>query len=439
MRSKIGAALAMFVTLSVLLGSATMAIADDADGTSPGTSEPTATEPTVTQPTPTPSPTGTPDLEVPTGAFTVKDAQFRWGINDESNNAAFAPLTYNFFSAGKIPNPGRGGVKLKAADWSRAAGKVRIEKYSESAKKYLPATFAGLSTDSAGDTLTTGGKTFSNHEIVITGGKGTVDPAGKAAAIQWTGSFTVLYYSGYTFFYVTDPKLTVKKGIGTLTATLSGYGSSMEDMEKWEPVAPVKNVVLANLGTVDLDKNLGFTATPKYKGVKVALGKNQVTQVTSGPSWGSFPQSFINYQVSSGSGAYWYSSGGAADAHKVAKPVAISYSAGAPVKTKAPNTGGGSDTPDVTNNAVKPPMTTTALPPPTTNMPATSTAPPPAQVEAATSLTQVQPLSTVIGASASPTDSSNTRPVWILGGALLALAALIGASPLAVGALGRKA
>ena len=448
MRYELRTALAALVTAAVVLGSATMALADDGDVVDPDPATTTATaspdpstttdvpddpDPSTSTPAPEPSET-TPTVDVPDGAFTVTDALFRWGVNDESNNKAFAPGTFNFFSAGKIANPGKGGVQLKEAGWKATSGKVRIEKYSATSEKWTKATWAGLRTDTTGATMTSTNGPFSGHQVVVSGGKGTVDPAAKAATIQWTGSFTVVYYSGMSFFYVTDPKLTVKKGQGTVTATLSGYGSSMEDLTKWEAVAP-KKVTLADLGAVDVTQDLGFEVTPKYAGVKVTVANNQTQQVREGKQWGSFPQSFIDYQTASGSGSYWYSSGGAADAHKVAAPLAVSYSADDPVDTEEPSSESG-DTPDVTNDALTPPSIDVPVQPPGPAVPVVD-APGADDVLAGTSATQVRPVSTVTGATALTADP-RTGPVWVLGAVILGLAALVGASPVAYGAMTRK-
>lgn len=438
MRCEIRTALAVLSTAVALLGSATMAIAADSDAVEPDpavtTTASASPDPTDTSPTPEPTET-TATPEVPSGAFTVTDAQLRWGINNESNNAAFAPATYNFFSAGKIANPGRGGVKLTQSGWSSTSGNVRIEKFAAATTSWNAATWAGLSTDSNNRLLTTSGGTFSNHEVVISGGTGTVDPAAGSATIQWTGSFTVLYYSGYSFFYVTDPTLTVTGGIGRLTGTLSGYGSSMDDLQKWEPVAPVPNVVLADLGPVDLAADLGFSATPAYAGVAVSIPAGQAAQVRSGSTWGSFPQSFVNYQLASGSGAYWYSSGGSADAHKAALPVTVSYAAGVPVMV-TPKPSKGNKTPDVTNDAPERPDASSdpAVNPNVGVVPPAALAPPvPATadaVQAGSALTQFRPASTITGVVPT-TDEADTNGMWILGGILLAAAALLAAGPFA--------
>ena len=82
----------------------------------------------------------------------LSDAVLRWGMTNEANNAAHAPGTWNFFSAGKIPNPGKGGQTLKSDDWRQESGDVEIEKWDGSA--YKDATWDGLKTDSADNRIT---------------------------------------------------------------------------------------------------------------------------------------------------------------------------------------------------------------------------------------------------------------------------------------------
>jgi hypothetical protein len=348
----------------------------------------------------------------------VDDAQLRWGINNESNNAAFAPGTSNFFSAGRIADPGRGGVVVTQSDWSASEGNVSIEKWNGSA--YAPATWAGLRTDSAGTPITSPSSgRFSNHTIVLEHGTGTVDPTTRSAEISWDGDVTVLYYSGMSFFYVSDPVLTVTDGVGTLTATLSGFTSSMDDTSRWEPVAP-RTATLADLGTVDLDDVQGFTSTPRYAGIKVT-GVDQV----GGSAAGSFPQSFIDFQKVAGAAAYWYSSGGATDAFKAALPMTVSYDASDAVIPTPPATTGGGDA--GTNEIVRPPTPSTTS---TTPAPAAPSIvlPPEAAVPVATDRAApgfqqiAQPVTT--RAVALTTDDPSSDAVWWwLGGILMLLAA----------------
>ncbi|WP_051217973.1 hypothetical protein [Nocardioides insulae] len=276
-------------------------------------------------------------------ALEVTDAQLRWGVNNESNNRAFAPGTYNFLSAGKVGNPGEGGQTMagpgtwsngKAAGWSASSGNVEIEKYLDATRTYAPATWAGLRTGPDGQSLPgAAAGVYSGHQVVLSGGTGALDTTTGDGRIAWEGSFTVVYYSGMSFFYVSDPVLNLENGVATVTATLGGYASSMDDMTQWAPVSS-KQVTLADLGRIDLSAELGFTATPAYRGVRVQ--GTEPAQVRSGAHWGSFPQSFVDYQVGAGTGAYWYSSGGSSDRAKPALPMTVSYDAGDPVTPGGP-------------------------------------------------------------------------------------------------------
>jgi hypothetical protein len=268
-------------------------------------------------------------------SFTVTSAQLRWGLTNEANNRAFAPGTYNFFSAGVVPDPGRGGTTLPQSSWTAAEGNVRIEK-QQADGTWAGATWAGLSTTPEGAPIAspTSGR-FSNHQVVLDGGTGTVDPATGFATIAWTGSFTVLFYSGMSYFTVTDPTLTVTPERAQLTATLGGFGSDMDDPSQWNPLPPT-SVVLADLprGEIDLTSTDGFASTPTYLGVGWQPPADEAAQV-GGPWKGAFPASFLDFLSSAGTAAYWYSTGGATDAYKPALPLTVSW-AGAAIATPPP-------------------------------------------------------------------------------------------------------
>lgn len=304
---------------------------DPADPELPGapptpTPTPTATPTATPTPTPTATPSGTPTPTpsgTPTGPAAIDDAQLRWGLSNEANNAAFAPGTHNFFAAGRIPDPGRGGSQLPARSWRAIAGDVRIEKRAADGS-WRTATWSGLGTDADGSPITspTSGR-FSGHQVVLSGGEGTVDVDAGTAEVRWGGDFTVVFYSGMTFFYVSDPALSVRGGRGVLTATLGGFGTSMTDTSQWDPL-PERRVTLATLPDVDLAAD-GFTATPAYRGVRYAAGGDLPAQQTGGPDAGAFPTSFLDYLAGVGSAAYWYSSGGSTDPYKPALPLAVGF------------------------------------------------------------------------------------------------------------------
>ena len=268
--------------------------------------------------------------------FAVTGAQLRWGLSNEANNRAFAPQSHNFLSAGLVPDPGRGGTTLPQSAWKAADGNVRIEK-QQADGSYAAATWAGLTTTPQGTAIPspTSGR-FSNHQVVLDAGVGTVDPAAGSATISWTGSFSVIFYSGLSYFTVTDPTLDVTPERAQLTATLGGHASDMDDQSQWTPLPPTR-VVLADLprAEVDLAASDGFASTPAYLGVAWQAPADQATQV-GGPWKGAFPSSFLDFLARAGTAGYWYSTGGATDAFKQALPLTVSW-AGAPVATPTPS------------------------------------------------------------------------------------------------------
>ncbi|HLR83537.1 MAG TPA: hypothetical protein VK059_01235, partial [Nocardioidaceae bacterium] len=225
----------------------------------------------------------------------VKGAKFIWGLSNESSNRGYAPNTYNFFSAGKIKNPGK-SRKITKGEWTRRTKRVAIQKRKPNGR-YRLATWRGLRTRPNGKPIgapTTA--TFSHHRVLMRAGKGRINPKLNTAKIHWKGSFTVLYYSGYTFFYVSNPTLTVRRnGVGTVVATLGGYGTSRSNPSKWVKL-PNKRVRIATLRGVNVTKN-GIRTKPKYRKVKYnpPKGAPGSKQVRTGKFWGSWPRPFVNY------------------------------------------------------------------------------------------------------------------------------------------------
>lgn len=346
----------------------------------------------------------------------VTDAVLRWGMSNEANNAAHAPGTYNFFSAGKIPDPGKANVVLPQTAWAQSSGPVAIEKWNGTA--YRPATWAGLSTDSDGVTIPgpSSGR-YSGHQFVFSGGTGTVDRAAGTAQISWDGDVSVLAYSGYTFFYLSDPVLEVADGAGTLTGTLSGFGSSREQPDLWQEIAPVE-VTLADLPAVDLDDGAGFNAVPAYDGVEVVVGGTPYT--------GAFPQSFLDFQHQLGTAPFWLNSGSSTDPAKKAQALTVSYDASDPVTPTEPE----EQTPaePIDNDAPERPADVVR----TITRTVTRTlaaAPVVASTPVAAAPLTTSPVVQLVSVPAR-TESSDAALGWWLGGAFLALAALVVAGSL---------
>ncbi|MCD7100992.1 hypothetical protein [Pseudoclavibacter sp. 13-3] len=278
----------------------------------------------------------------------IEDASFAWEMNNESGNGAFMPGSCNFLVAGKVPDPGRGSQQIDEAAYDTArqngAGNVRVTRPSADRKTRVDSTFADRCQSANGTKLVSGvhkdDGDYSHNRIEISGGTGSVDWRTGAGTIQWHGAWTVAYYNGLTFWYAADPKLTVNAdGSAKITATGSGFASSMEDMTQWRPVEP-REITLATFDkakgraalaegalrradTTDQEA-VGFDILPDYEGVRVKDDSGTVLNETGNPQ-GSFPQDFVSFQQATGQGAYWYSSNGAADANKVAAPVTVRY------------------------------------------------------------------------------------------------------------------
>ncbi|MGA1836127.1 fibronectin type III domain-containing protein [Herbiconiux sp. 11R-BC] len=257
------------------------------------------------------------------GTLTLDDAVLRWGLNDETNNGAYFGGC-NYLSAGRTPDPG-GSAVFAPSQYSADAQNVVIEK-PDASGRYVRASWDTKCLDRTGAPLGSGTTTpFGGNQFVMSGGTGQVDVATGSASIRWDADVTVVYYGGLSFWYLSDPVLTVENGAGTLTATVGGFGSDRDDASTWVPLAE-RSVTLAVFSGVQVGAD-GFTVTPDYRGVAVSVPAGQSAQARSGADWGAFPQSFIDFHGASGQAAYWYSSGGQADSAKVALPFAIGYDA----------------------------------------------------------------------------------------------------------------
>ncbi len=277
---------------------------------------------------------------------TVSDVTLAWGLSGEQGGGAFNG-SCNFLSAGTAGDTGSSRAWTEGDGFYKSvAGDVTIEKPNASGAFVAPTwatkcqTPAGTPANPASATSLTG------NRVTFAKGSGTVDVAANTAAISWTGSFTSAFYGGLTYWSAKDPALTVNTdGTGTLTATVSGYGTDQADTTKWTTIAP-RTVTLATLKNVTVSAS-GITVTPAYSGVAVTIPASNTQQAGSGATFGSFPQSFVNFQLLTGQSSYWYSSGGSRDAAKPATPLSVAYTAAgtptntAPAVTTQPQNGSG--------------------------------------------------------------------------------------------------
>lgn len=264
--------------------------------------------------------------------FTVSDAALRWSVNTEMGSGAHFGGCH-FLMAGV---PGADGDTGSGKVWSatdgfyRAVdGDVRVEKPGADGT-LAPATWANRCQDRDGTVVTTGNGLSTETQVVLEGGTGRVDPGTGVATVRWTGTFSVVMYGGMSYWWASDPVLTVgADGAARLTATAGGFGTDMADMSKWERLTPT-TIVLAELTGVDVGADeRGFTGRPAYLGVPVRAPAGSAAQDRRSADWGAFPQSFVDFQGKTGQAGYWYSTGGAADARKPATPLYVSYDADA--------------------------------------------------------------------------------------------------------------
>jgi hypothetical protein len=270
----------------------------------------------------------------------IENAQFRWGLNLESGGGAYAGGC-NFLSAGRAGDAGSSRVWQAGENhlYRVQEGSVRIEK-PVAGGDWVPASWENKCLDPWGTPVSTASTSSSSgNQVVIDGGTGVRRDG--ALEIRWTGSFTVVYYGGMTYWSVTDPVLTLDaSGNGRVVATASGYGSSMDDVTKWTTIGE-QSIVLAELRGARTSAASGFSVIPEYLGVSVT-GAGQVGRTTDNVAhWGAFPQSFVDFQRATGQQGYWVSTNGARDAAKPTTPLYISYDASAPVDVPAPAAGAG--------------------------------------------------------------------------------------------------
>jgi hypothetical protein len=193
-----------------------------------------------------------------------------------------------------------------------------------------------------------GGGRTTGAEVVLTGGTGTREADGSVR-IRWTGSFTVVFYGGLVYWWVTDPELRLDAaGNGALTGTLGGYGTDQQDMTRWEPLPSTRaNLVTFTGHRLDPDSRGGHLV-PDYCGVRVTTGSRvpQLREDRAGSCWGSFPQAFVAFHQLVGEPEFWYSTG-TRDEIKTPANVSVSFDAAESVGSADPgnsgNGGGGTD------------------------------------------------------------------------------------------------
>ncbi|MGO2861201.1 MAG: hypothetical protein ACTIC1_08605 [Brevibacterium sp.] len=275
---------------------------------------------------------------------TVDDAVFSWSVNDESTGGAYFGGC-NFLVAGDAGDTGMariwtandaGSVYQVDDDKNFAVGNTSVKKSSGKLSNFDDRCKTGDGTLVNNKTNAEAENNHTGDHVEIANGTGTIDADSDNASIQWEGSWSFAYYGGMTYWTISDPKLEVKDGKGTITGTYSGYGTDMDDLSKWNKLDPVDgDIVQIQQGSVDVTDE-GFEFTPDFLGVETdTAGRNpQAPKTDENESWwGAMPQDWIDFNVATGQDSYWYTTAGASTSiqpRKKANPVTVGYTAQAP-------------------------------------------------------------------------------------------------------------
>lgn len=267
--------------------------------------------------------------------MTRDDVTLEWTGNAELQGVPFSGGS-NYFSAGQSDGT--------EATYAASAGNVAI----------VQRTADG--TDSAATYATRAAHVAGGAQIVRVGGGHAEFAADGSGAVSWIGSWTVNFYGGAAPFWIADPVLTVAAdGSGALTASVGGYASDMANPSVKSPIAPVADVRIATFHGVTADLTHGFSVSPDFAGVAVALPAGATPQDTTANGWGAWPQSFVDVQQTTGLSSYWYTSGASTDAGKPPTPFAVSVAgAASPLTATALATNPAVETSATTTDAARP-------------------------------------------------------------------------------------
>ena len=267
-----------------------------------------------------------------TGGQEIDDAVFEWSVNDESTGGSYFGGC-NFLAAGEAGDSGMARIWTKDdagelfktnGDDNFVDGNVSIVKEDNTYSNFGKRCATPTAVDGEGKMQyasvnnKVNAQAENNHtgdRVRIDNGSGTVDPDNDNASVQWEGSWTFAYYGGMTYWTISDPKLEVKDGKGTITGTYSGYGADMDDLSIWKKLdARDGDVVEIQKGKVDVT-DTGFTFTPDFLDVSTSAdGRNvQAPKTAENESWwGAMPQDWNDFNLETGQDSYWYTTAGGA-------------------------------------------------------------------------------------------------------------------------------
>jgi len=283
------------------------------------------------------------------GPTIVEGASLEWALSEELNTGAFDG-SCNHLSAGRTDG--------SAAAYTGTDGDVTVLKRTAGGSDVVVSDWASRCLDASGTRVTAGGSARLGLRVRLTGGDGTHDPDSGATTVRWSGTISANLYDELVPTWFSDLTLSIDAaGSGTLSATVAGYASSLENPDVRQEVPPIPGVVIARFRTTGTGPG-PMTVTPEYLGVRYE--STAAPQVRTTPSWGAWPPAMVAAMERTGTAAYWYSTGSSSDTRKV--PAPITFSPGSPTGSTTTTTAPATTVP-----------TTTA--PPTTAPPTTAPAP----------------------------------------------------------------
>jgi hypothetical protein len=256
------------------------------------------------------------------GPIHFDGASLDWSGNDVMQSPMFG--FYNYFSAGVS-----GGTE---ATYAGSAGNASVLLEREAGATATWATHQNYAAP-AGE----------RQVVDLTNGVGEVEADG-AAKVEWDGAWSVNFYSGMVPFTIEDPRLVVgADGTGELLATLQGCASSQAEPGVCTTLPAASDVQVATFHDAHVNRAGELTVTPDYAGVEVDTGASTPQNRTEA-GWGSWPQSFVDFQLQNGLSSYWYSSGSGEDAKKVPLPFGVALGVEVDLEEAAEEgTGGGGE------------------------------------------------------------------------------------------------
>jgi hypothetical protein len=159
--------------------------------------------------------------------------------------------------------------------------------------------------------------------VHLSDGTGEFEQYG-AAEIGWDGAYSVNFYGGLAPFTIEAPTLVVNEdGTGELMATLVGCEASMADPDECSPFTPVEEVQVATFSGAEISGD-ELTVIPEYAGVAITTSPQFPQDRTIG-GWGSWPQSFVDFQEETGLAPFFYSAGFPEDSQKSPSPFLVDF------------------------------------------------------------------------------------------------------------------